>query len=94
MFTIVETSHHSLTSQECLTLVVACLCHDLDHQGKTKANLFKVQIAYLLAVVYTTSPLEYHHFNQMVTILQTEGHNIFKYLTSDEYKMVLGDMKR
>ncbi|BFZ16609.1 hypothetical protein BsWGS_19648 [Bradybaena similaris] len=92
MFTIVQTSQHRLTALECLTLYVACLCHDLDHRGKT--NKFMVQMASPLAVVYTTSPLEHHHFNQAVTILQNEGHNIFKYLTSDEYKMVLGDMKR
>ena len=32
--------------------------------------------------------MEHHSFNQTVTILQHEGHNIFKYLNSDEYKKV------
>ncbi len=32
--------------------------------------------------------MEHHHFNQTVTILQHEGHNIFKSLTADEFKWV------
>ncbi|CAG5127119.1 unnamed protein product [Candidula unifasciata] len=92
MFTIIETSQHQLNSLECLTLFVACLCHDLDHRGKT--NQYMIQSSSPLAAVYTTSTLEHHHFNQTVTILQNEGHNIFKYLTSEQYKTVLGDMRR
>ncbi|ROT67949.1 putative 3',5'-cyclic phosphodiesterase pde-5 [Penaeus vannamei] len=37
--------------------------------------------------------IEHHHFNQTVTILQQEGHNIFGKLTSNEYKQVLGNIK-
>ena len=51
-----------------LALFVACLCHDLDHRGRTNSWMKKEGTA--LAAVYTTSPLEHHHFNQTVTILQ------------------------
>ena len=51
-----------------LALFVACLCHDLDHRGKT--NAFMVKSASPLAAIYSTSTMEHHHFNQTVTILQ------------------------
>ncbi|XP_025109858.1 probable 3',5'-cyclic phosphodiesterase pde-5 isoform X2 [Pomacea canaliculata] len=91
MYTVVKTCQHQLTHLECLALFVACLCHDLDHRGKT--NAFMVKSATPLAAVYSTSTMEHHHFNQTVTILQHEGHNIFKHLTSDEYKKVLSDIR-
>ncbi|BFY99328.1 hypothetical protein BsWGS_02368 [Bradybaena similaris] len=92
MFTVIDTAKHNLTPIESIALFVSCLCHDLDHRGKT--NQFMVQSASPLAAIYSTSTMEHHHFNQTVTILQNEGHNIFKYLTSDEYKMVLSDIKQ
>ncbi|KAK0069577.1 3 5-cyclic phosphodiesterase pde-5 isoform X1, partial [Biomphalaria pfeifferi] len=92
MFTVLQTTQHKLSPVECISLFVSCLCHDLDHRGKT--NQFMVQSCSPLAAVYSTSTMEHHHFNQTVTILQNEGHNIFKYLSSDEYKKVLGDIKQ
>lgn len=55
-------------SFQCLALYVACLCHDLDHRGKT--NAFMVKSASPLAAIYSTSTMEHHHFNHTVTILQ------------------------
>ncbi|XP_041986984.1 probable 3',5'-cyclic phosphodiesterase pde-5 isoform X2 [Aricia agestis] len=70
-----------------LALFVACLCHDLDHRGYT--NKYLNEIASPLAAMYTTSPLEHHHFNITVTILQQDGHNIFSHLSSEDYKDIL-----
>ena len=67
-------------------MFVSCLCHDLDHRGKT--NSFMVKSSTPLAVLYSTSTMEHHHFNQTVSILQNEGHNIFRQFNSDEYKQV------
>ncbi|KAL8606518.1 hypothetical protein ACOMHN_037749 [Nucella lapillus] len=92
MYTVIKTCNHQLSNLECLALFVACLCHDLDHRGKT--NSFMVKSASPLAAVYSTSTMEHHHFNQTVTILQHEGHNIFKYLSSEEYKKVLSDVRQ
>ncbi|XP_074640630.1 putative 3',5'-cyclic phosphodiesterase pde-5 isoform X4 [Tubulanus polymorphus] len=91
MYTVIKTTTNLFTPLECLALFVACLCHDLDHRGKT--NAFMVKSASPLAAIYSTSTMEHHHFNQTVTILQHDGHNIFKHLTSDEYKQVLSDIK-
>ncbi|XP_064626928.1 probable 3',5'-cyclic phosphodiesterase pde-5 isoform X4 [Lineus longissimus] len=91
MFTVIKTTENTFTPLERLALFVACLCHDLDHRGKT--NAFMVKSASPLAAIYSTSTMEHHHFNQTVTILQHDGHNIFKHLSSDEYKQVLGDIR-
>ncbi|XP_048256360.1 probable 3',5'-cyclic phosphodiesterase pde-5 isoform X3 [Haliotis rufescens] len=91
MYTVIKRAAHQFTPLESLALFVACLCHDLDHRGKT--NAFMVKSASPLAAIYSTSTMEHHHFNQTVAILQHEGHNIFKHLCSEEYKKVLGDIR-
>ncbi|XP_077991187.1 putative 3',5'-cyclic phosphodiesterase pde-5 isoform X2 [Glandiceps talaboti] len=91
IYTVIKTSPGMFTHSECLALFVACLCHDLDHRGKN--NAFMVNNSTPLASVYSTSTMEHHHFNQTVTILQHEGHNIFRNLTADEYKTVIGEIK-
>ncbi|XP_046544884.1 probable 3',5'-cyclic phosphodiesterase pde-5 [Haliotis rubra] len=91
MYTVIKRADHQFTPLESLALFVACLCHDLDHRGKT--NAFMVKSASPLAAIYSTSTMEHHHFNQTVAILQHEGHNIFRHLSSEEYKKVLGDIR-
>ncbi|CAF4566476.1 unnamed protein product, partial [Didymodactylos carnosus] len=68
MYTVIKQTSHHFSPNQCLALFVACLCHDLDHRGKT--NAFMVKSASTLASIYTTSTMERHHFNQTVTILQ------------------------
>ncbi|KAH1018184.1 hypothetical protein HUJ05_005998 [Dendroctonus ponderosae] len=76
---------------QCLALFTGALCHDLDHRGKN--NKFMCDTESPLASIYSTSTMEHHHFNQTVTILQQEGHNIFNKLSSSDYKQVLGLLK-
>ena len=91
MFMILRKASSNFMLTESLALFVACLCHDLDHRGRTNSWMKKEGTA--LASVYTTSPLEHHHFNQTITILQHEGHNIFSRFSSSEYKSILGHIK-
>jgi len=91
MFCCIKFSKGHLSGLEAIALYVACLCHDLDHRGKN--NDWMKSESTPLATVYTTSTLEHHHFNQTITILQHEGHNIFAHLSSSEYKQVLGYIK-
>ncbi|XP_071540575.1 probable 3',5'-cyclic phosphodiesterase pde-5 isoform X3 [Panulirus ornatus] len=91
MYTIIKHAPKRFRPLECLALFIGSLCHDLDHRGKN--NKFMLESESPLAAIYTTSTLEHHHFNQTVTILQQEGHNIFGKLTSAEYKQVLGNIK-
>jgi len=56
---------------EKLAVLVSCLCHDLDHRGRT--NDFQAKIEHPLARLYSTSTMENHHFNQSLMLLQSEG---------------------
>ncbi|CAF4098628.1 unnamed protein product, partial [Rotaria sp. Silwood2] len=91
IYTVIKQTKHRFSPNDCIALFVACLCHDLDHRGKT--NAFMVKSASTLASIYTTSTMERHHFNQTVTILQTESHNIFKHFSSKEYRQMLDEIR-
>ncbi|XP_041367217.1 cGMP-specific 3',5'-cyclic phosphodiesterase-like [Gigantopelta aegis] len=73
---------------EVFAFLVACLCHDLDHRGTN--NAFQVKVESALALLYSTSVMENHHFNQCVMLLHSEGNNIFASLCSTDYRTVLG----
>ncbi|CRK92094.1 CLUMA_CG005663, isoform A [Clunio marinus] len=72
---------------EILGLLVACLCHDLDHRGTN--NAFQLKTDSPLAILYTTSTMEHHHFDQCVMILNSEGNNIFQALSPEDYRYVM-----
>ncbi|CAG9768016.1 unnamed protein product [Ceutorhynchus assimilis] len=91
MYCILKRSEGCFKTNECLALFIGALCHDLDHRGKN--NKFMSDTESPLAAIYSTSTMEHHHFNQTVTILQQEGHNIFGKLSSSDYKQVLGLLK-
>ncbi|XP_069787671.1 cAMP and cAMP-inhibited cGMP 3',5'-cyclic phosphodiesterase 10A isoform X2 [Narcine bancroftii] len=87
MYTILQSVQGTFSELERKGLLVACLCHDLDHRGYTNSYLQKFD--HPLAALYSTSTMEQHHFSQTVAILQLEGHNIFANLTADEYEHLL-----
>lgn len=76
-----------------LSLLVACLCHDIDHRGTT--NAFQLQSKTPLAQLYSSegSVLERHHFAQTVTILGMDECNIFETLTRQQYSLVLDNIR-
>lgn len=78
MFAMMKTGkmERFMTDLEILGLLVACLCHDLDHRGTN--NAFQSKTDSPLAILYTTSTMEHHHFDQCVMILNSEGNNIFQ----------------
>ena len=65
-----------LFSCQIFGLLVACLCHDLDHRGTN--NAFQSKTVSPLAILYSTSTMEHHHFDQCVMILNSAGNNIFQ----------------
>ncbi|XP_066144330.1 probable 3',5'-cyclic phosphodiesterase pde-5 isoform X3 [Euwallacea fornicatus] len=91
MYCILKRSEGCFKTNEGLALLTGALCHDLDHRGKN--NKFMLDTESPLAAIYSTSTMEHHHFNQTVTILQQEGHNIFNKLPHNDYKQVLGLLK-
>ncbi|CAH1793422.1 unnamed protein product [Owenia fusiformis] len=74
----------SLTDLEILALLVACLCHDLDHRGTN--NQFQIKTMSPLAQLYSTSVMEHHHFDQCIMILSTKGTEILSNLSQDQYE--------
>ncbi|XP_008589812.1 PREDICTED: cAMP and cAMP-inhibited cGMP 3',5'-cyclic phosphodiesterase 10A [Galeopterus variegatus] len=87
MYAILQNNQMLFTDLERKGLLIACLCHDLDHRGFSNSYLQKFD--HPLAALYSTSTMEQHHFSQTVSILQLEGHNIFSTLSSSEYEQVL-----
>lgn len=87
MFAMMKTGkmERFMTDLEILGLLVACLCHDLDHRGTN--NSFQTKTTSPLAILYTTSTMEHHHFDQCIMILSSEGNNIFQ-VTSKVQNMV------
>uniref|UniRef100_A0A7E4W608 Phosphodiesterase n=1 Tax=Panagrellus redivivus TaxID=6233 RepID=A0A7E4W608_PANRE len=84
---------NALTDLERFSLLVACLCHDIDHRGTT--NAFQLQSKTPLAQLYSSegSVLERHHFAQTVTILGMDECNIFEQLTRQQYQQVLDNIR-
>lgn len=72
---------------ECMALIIACLCHDLDHRGTN--NSFQIKASSPLAQLYSTSTMEHHHFDQCLMILNSQGNQILGNLSPDEYSRVI-----
>uniref|UniRef100_A0A1I8AZ50 Phosphodiesterase n=1 Tax=Meloidogyne hapla TaxID=6305 RepID=A0A1I8AZ50_MELHA len=84
-----DTVREAIGELERFGLLVACLCHDIDHRGTT--NAFQLQSKTPLAQLYSSegSVLERHHFAQTVTILGMDECNIFEQLNRQQYLDVL-----
>ncbi|XP_059488412.1 cGMP-specific 3',5'-cyclic phosphodiesterase [Neocloeon triangulifer] len=89
MFAMLKTGRMEqfMKDLEIFGLLVACLCHDLDHRGTN--NSFQTKTESPLAILYTTSTMEHHHFDQCVMILNSEGNNIFQALSTEDYREVM-----
>ncbi|XP_049880537.1 cGMP-specific 3',5'-cyclic phosphodiesterase-like isoform X2 [Pectinophora gossypiella] len=89
MFAMLKTGkmERFMNDLEILGLLVACLCHDLDHRGTN--NAFQTKTESPLAILYSTSTMEHHHFDQCVMILNSESNNIFQALSPSDYKDVM-----
>lgn len=72
---------------ECLALIIACLCHDLDHRGTN--NSFQIKASSPLAQLYSTSTMEHHHFDQCIMILNSTGNQILGNISPDEYSRII-----
>ncbi|XP_062546494.1 dual 3',5'-cyclic-AMP and -GMP phosphodiesterase 11-like isoform X2 [Armigeres subalbatus] len=72
---------------ECLALIIACLCHDLDHRGTN--NSFQIKASSPLAQLYSTSTMEHHHFDQCLMIINSPGNQILLNMSSEDYSRVI-----
>lgn len=74
-----------LTDVDATALLIAALCHDIAHPGKT--NPFLVETGDLLALTYNDkSPLENMHCARMFEICREPGHDVFAGFDRASYK--------
>ncbi|GAM22739.1 hypothetical protein SAMD00019534_059140 [Acytostelium subglobosum LB1] len=74
-----------LTHLDILSLLIAAMCHDLNHPGFN--NTFQVNAQTDLTLLYNdNSVLENHHANLTFKILKNSDCNILESLNEDQYK--------
>lgn len=70
-----------------LGMLIACLCHDVDHRGTN--NDFQISTNSPLAHIYgSSSVMENHHWDRSVTILSSPEHNIFVNLSPADFNRI------
>ncbi|KFB37324.1 hypothetical protein ZHAS_00004615 [Anopheles sinensis] len=70
---------------EVLVLLVACICHDLDHPGYN--NIYQINARTELALRYNDiSPLENHHCSIAFRLLEHPECNIFRNMSKEMFK--------
>ncbi|EFX88338.1 hypothetical protein DAPPUDRAFT_311486 [Daphnia pulex] len=86
MFALLKTGkmEQFMTDLDILSLLIACLCHDLDHRGTN--NAFQSKVMSPLAVLYSTSTMEHHHLDQCTMILSDDSNNILQSLSPEQYR--------
>nr|XP_046911177.1 cGMP-specific 3',5'-cyclic phosphodiesterase-like isoform X3 [Dermatophagoides farinae] len=89
MFVIIEKCKlkEILNQKERFALIVASICHDLDHRGLN--NSFQAKTSHPLTKIYSTSYMENHHFNCTMLILNLEGNNILENVSSTDREEII-----
>ncbi|XP_027894101.1 cGMP-specific 3',5'-cyclic phosphodiesterase isoform X2 [Xiphophorus couchianus] len=89
MFALLKSGRlqNNLNDVEILALMIATLCHDLDHRGVN--NSYIQRSDHPLAQLYCHSTMEHHHFDQCLMILNSPGNQILSGLSLAEYKTTL-----
>ncbi|CAK8686329.1 unnamed protein product [Clavelina lepadiformis] len=74
MFCVLRRNMDVFSDVERLALIVASLCHDIDHRALS--NHFLQTINHPLSALYPNSTMEHHHVNVTMDILHREGHDV------------------
>nr|XP_015810518.2 high affinity cGMP-specific 3',5'-cyclic phosphodiesterase 9A [Nothobranchius furzeri] len=76
-----------MDSMDLLIMLSSAVCHDLDHTGYN--NAYQINARTELALRYNDiSPLENHHCAVAFEILERRDSNIFRNLSTDQYKRI------
>ncbi|XP_063733212.1 rod cGMP-specific 3',5'-cyclic phosphodiesterase subunit alpha isoform X1 [Eleginops maclovinus] len=89
MFTLLMTGDlkRYYTDLECMAMVTAGLCHDIDHRGTN--NLYQMKSGNPLAKLHGSSILERHHLEFGKTLLRDETLNIYQNLSRRQHDLVI-----
>ncbi|KAG8327532.1 hypothetical protein J6590_017968 [Homalodisca vitripennis] len=88
MANIIIRNQNFFSEIERRALMVAALCQDVDHPGSS--NIFIHMKKHHLSELYSSSPLENHHF--AVARLIIDQSNLFKNLKTDVYEVLLQEI--
>uniref|UniRef100_A0A8D3CGV7 Phosphodiesterase n=1 Tax=Scophthalmus maximus TaxID=52904 RepID=A0A8D3CGV7_SCOMX len=75
------------TDLECMAMVTAGFCHDIDHRGTN--NLYQMKSGNPLAKLHGSSILERHHLDIGKTLLRDESLNIYQNLNRRQHDLVI-----
>ncbi|XP_016347184.1 cGMP-specific 3',5'-cyclic phosphodiesterase isoform X1 [Sinocyclocheilus anshuiensis] len=86
MFAMLQTKElkSNLSSLEVLALMIASLCHDLDHRGVNNSYIERSNQP--LAQLYGHSSLEHHHYDMCLLILNNPDSQMLRSLSLNEYR--------
>uniref|UniRef100_A0A8C4E584 Phosphodiesterase n=1 Tax=Dicentrarchus labrax TaxID=13489 RepID=A0A8C4E584_DICLA len=89
MFTLLMTGDlkRYYTDLECMAMVTAGFCHDIDHRGTN--NLYQLKSGNPLAKLHGSSILERHHLETGKTLLRDESLNIYQNLNRRQHDTVI-----
>ncbi|KAF7654578.1 hypothetical protein LDENG_00067730, partial [Lucifuga dentata] len=89
MFTLLMTGDLKCyyTDLECMAMVTAGFCHDIDHRGTN--NLYQMKSGNPLAKLHGSSILERHHLEFGKTLLRDESLNIYQNLNRRQHDIVI-----
>ncbi|CAB4069892.1 PDE6N [Lepeophtheirus salmonis] len=73
-----------LTDVERLSLMISCLCHDLDHPGTNNSFQRKTQTP--LSSLYENSILENYHIDRTLYLLSDPESSLLKNLSEEDYQ--------
>ena len=78
---------YPLTQREMLCLLIAAVCHDVDHPGTD--NDFEISTGSELAITYNDmSVLENHHAATCFRTAQSEDCDVFSFLSKEDFRKV------
>ncbi|KAK2848772.1 hypothetical protein Q5P01_008606 [Channa striata] len=89
MFTLLMTGDlkRYYTDLECMAMVTAGFCHDIDHRGTN--NLYQMKSGNPLAKLHGSSILERHHLEFGKTLLRDDTLNIYQNLNRRQHDLVI-----
>lgn len=80
-----------LDETDIFAMLVACICHDLDHRGQS--NNFQKLAHTPLYALYARSTLEAFHANFALKIIGSEGHDVFNHLDAVDYQSAISILR-
>ncbi|KAK3593544.1 hypothetical protein CHS0354_018625 [Potamilus streckersoni] len=88
---IIQSHLDIFTDLDVMALLISALCHDVDHRGYNNEFFKKLNLP--LGALYSTSVMEQHHYKQTITILHSEGLDIFNFLSAEKHKFILHEIR-